>query len=376
MAHYTKVSYKKDELNLELAKLFKELLEKNLVNAILVPARQPAGVVKQTLVVDPEKIDHIDPFAPIVPVNSAKVVSSLTAKPSGKKIAVVMRSCEIRAAIELTKLNQVHLDDLLLIGMDCYGRYENNDFSKLQDQHVTSESFLEAAQTETIAINGIDVAEACKICEHPVADNIDIRLCVIGSETNSFGVEGLSDKGKKTLEAAGLLGKDAPGKRMEAVKTLTDKRTDALELKLEEYHNSINSIQALEDSLANCINCYNCRVACPVCYCKECVYVTDTFRHEGEQFLGWAQKEGALKMPTDTAFYHLTRMTHIGTFCVGCGQCTSACPNDIELTLAFRSAARVSQTRFDYQAGRSVDEQQPLTVFHDDELVEVTGQMK
>ena len=81
---------------------------------------------------------------------------------------------------------------------------------------------------------------------------------------------------------------------------------------------------------------------------------------------------GTLKMPTDTMFYHLTRMSHMSLFCVGCGQCTSACPNSIDLMPAFRTAAQKTQARFEYQAGRSHDEKQPLTVFENDELVEVT----
>ena len=136
------------------------------------------------------------------------------------------------------------------------------------------------------------------------------------------------------------------------------------------------SFDALEDRLAACINCYNCRVACPVCYCKECVFVTDTFRHNADQYMGWADTFGTLKMPTDTMFYHLTRMSHMSLFCVGCGQCTSACPNSIDLMPAFRTSAQKTQDRFEYQAGRSHDEKQPLTVFENDELVEVTGQVK
>lgn len=376
MTHFKKVSYQKAELNVELSKIFKELLEKKVVSAILSPNHQSPGLVRQTLIVDPAKTGQVDPFAPVVPVNTARIASSLTARPSGRKIAMVMRSCEVRAAIELVKLNQVNLEDVLLIGLDCYGRFENNDFSKLQAQKLTSESFIQSAQSDKVAINGFDVVEACKICEYPVAANVDIRLCVIGAETGTFGVEGVTEKGQKALDTIGFSGSDVPGKRTEAIKSLTDKRTNELNLKLNEYHKAINDIHSLEDSLANCVNCYNCRVACPVCYCKECVFVTDTFRHEGEQFFGWAQRHGMLKMPTDTTFYHLTRMTHIGTFCVGCGQCTSACPNDIKLTLAFRAAAKESQARFEYQAGRSLDEQQPLTVFHNDELVEVTGQVK
>ena len=154
------------------------------------------------------------------------------------------------------------------------------------------------------------------------------------------------------------------------------KRKDACDAALAQYRESTPSIDALEDRVANCINCYNCRVACPVCYCKECVFVTDTFRHNGDQYMGWADTFGTLKMPTDTIFYHLTRMSHMSLFCVGCGQCTSACPNSIDLMPMFRAAAQKTQGRFDYQAGRSHDEKQPLTVFENDELVEVTGQVK
>jgi len=376
MTNFTKISYKKDELNVELSKLFKSLLEKEVVSGILVPSKQASGLVMQTLIVDPANADQVDPFAPVIPVSSAKIASSLTSNPSGKKIALVMRSCEVRAMIELVKLNQANLEDVLLIGLDCFGRFENKEFFKLKDQDFSSEAFIKAAQSGKTKTDGMEITEACQICTFPVADNVDIRLCVLGTESDSFGVESITDKGEKALGEIGLTGNDESGKRAEAIKNIIDKRKAELKLKLDEYNEKSNSFKALEENMAKCINCYNCRVACPVCYCKECVFVTDTFRHEGEQFLGWAQKDGALKMPTDTVFYHLTRMTHIGNFCVACGQCTSACPNDIDLTLAFKSAAIVSQKRFEYEAGRSLDEEQPLTVFHDDEMVEVTGQVK
>ena len=42
----------------------------------------------------------------------------------------------------------------------------------------------------------------------------------------------------------------------------------------------------------------------------------------------------------------------------------------------FRSVAEKTQARFDYHAGQSLDEEQPMEVFYDDELTEVTGQVK
>ena len=42
----------------------------------------------------------------------------------------------------------------------------------------------------------------------------------------------------------------------------------------------------------------------------------------------------------------------------------------------FRTTAEKTRARFDYQAGRSLDEPQPMAVFKEDELADVTGQVK
>jgi formate dehydrogenase (coenzyme F420) beta subunit len=376
MANFAKLSFKQDEMNKRLSAFFKGLLENEAVDAVLVPMSQGKQGVRLTLVTSPEHTAQVDPFAPIAAVSGAKIASSLTARPSGRKVAMVLRPCEIRAVVELAKLKQVNLDDVLMIGMDCHGRYENTDFAKFQAEGGTSESFLSKAQAGQTATKDFDITGACQICEFPTADNADMRLCAIGAENGTVFVEAVTPKGEQALEKSGLKPGAAPAGREGAVKNLVAARTEARDKKFAEFRGETNSYEALADKLAACVNCYNCRVACPVCYCKECVFITDTFRHTGEQFLMWADQNGMLKMPSDTLFYHLTRMTHMSLFCVGCGQCTSACPNDIDLMPLFRTCADKTQARFNYQAGRSVDEEQPMAGFKSDELVEVTGQVK
>jgi formate dehydrogenase subunit beta len=78
-------------------------------------------------------------------------------------------------------------------------------------------------------------------------------------------------------------------------------------------------------------------------------------------------------MPTDTLFYHLTRLTHMSTACVGCGQCSNACPNEVPVMELFRSVAQRTQTAFDYQAGKDVDQKPPLSEFREQEFEEVVG---
>jgi len=376
MAKFAKLSFKKDEMNKELSRFFKGLLENGAVDAVLAPMAQAKKGVRLSLVTSAAHTAQADPFAPIAAVSGAKIASSLTARPSGRKVAMVLRPCEIRAVVELAKLKQLNLDDVLLIGMDCLGRYENTDFTKFQEQGGTSESFLENAQAGKTATGDFDIISACKICEFPTADTVDMKLGAIGAENGAVFVEAVTEKGEQALEKSGLKPGAAPAGRDEALKKLVGARTEARDKKFAEFRADVSSFEALADKVAGCVNCYNCRVACPVCYCKECVFITDTFRHNGEQFMMWADQSGMLKMPNDTLFFHLTRMTHMSLFCVGCGQCTSACPNGIDLMPLFRTCADKTQARFNYQAGRSVDEEQPMAGFKSDELVEVTGQVK
>jgi formate dehydrogenase subunit beta len=376
MAKFAKVSFAKDELNKKLSAFFQGMLEKGAVDAVLVPMAQGKKGVRLTLVTSPAHMAAVDPFAPIAAVSGAKIASALTARPSGRKVAMVLRPCEIRAVIELTKLKQVNLDDVLLIGMDCLGRYENTDFAKFQEQGGTSESFLENALAGKTSMPEFDIAGACQICEFPTADKGDLVLGALGAESGTVFIEALTEKGEQALEKSGGQAGGAPAGREAAVKQLVAARSAARDKKFAEFRADANTFEALADKLAACINCYNCRVACPVCYCKECVFITDTFRHTGEQYMMWADQSGMLKLPSDTLFYHLTRMTHMSLFCVGCGQCTSACPNAIDLMPLFRTCAEKTQARFNYQAGREVSEEQPMAGFKADELVEVTGQVK
>ena len=162
-------------------------------------------------------------------------------------------------------------------------------------------------------------------------------------------------------------------KRAAAVAALVQQRTARRDEMFAATHAATDNLEKLTAYLAGCVNCYNCRVACPVCYCKECVFVTDVFNHEPSQYLQWALRKGAVKMPTDTVFYHLTRLAHMSTACVGCGQCTNACPNDIPVMELFRTVAHRTQEAFDYMAGRSYDEKPPLSEFREDEFKEVVG---
>ena len=57
--------------------------------------------------------------------------------------------------------------------------------------------------------------------------------------------------------------------------------------------------------------------------------------------------------------------------CVGCGQCSSACPNGIPIADFFKAVGSKVQKLFEYKAGRNIDEENPQSVFKEDEFPEI-----
>jgi formate dehydrogenase subunit beta len=223
-------------------------------------------------------------------------------------------------------------------------------------------------------VDGIDLAPACKACEYPVAAGADVIIGLFGMDVdNQVLIQSQTEAGQDVLAQLNMPAIKAPAARQGAVDDRVKKCAAYRDEMFANTREATDSVEKISAYFATCVNCYNCRVACPVCYCKECVFVTDVFNHEPAQYLRWASRKGIIKMPTDTVFYHLTRLAHMSTACVGCGQCSNACPNDIPVMELFRSIAQDTQRAFDYEAGRSLEEAPPLSVFREDEFPEVVG---
>jgi len=378
MAKTVQVDVKDQDLLGALREFFKAVLELDDINAMSVPWRLPMkNMVMPTLITDPERLDGADPLSPAFPINSAKVISRLTRKPSGSKVAAVMRPCEIRAFIELVKLKQGRTEDLVLIGIDCLGAYRNTDYFSWVGEKIgeaTRKYYTSVLAGSGAAMDGIDSAPACQACELPIPSGADIAIGLYGMDTDRrILVQARTVKGEEVMAGLPFMEAEEPPSRQKAIDKLNAERTNHRDKMFTETHAATDNLEKLTAYLANCVNCYNCRVACPVCYCRECVFVTDVFDHEPAQYFRWAGRKGVVKMPTDTVFYHLTRLAHMSTACVGCGQCSNACPNDIPVMELFRTVAWQTQQAFDYEAGRDIDEKPPLTEFREDEFAEVVG---
>ncbi|RLC57166.1 MAG: formate dehydrogenase, partial [Chloroflexota bacterium] len=124
-----------DSTEQTINRLLETLLTSGVVDGLLVPLRTPDGRnAVPTLVRDPALLERAAPLAPVLPVNGATVLGRITATGAPGRVGAVLRNCELRTAVELSKVQQVLLDDVLLIGVDCLGAYGVEDYARLVEE--------------------------------------------------------------------------------------------------------------------------------------------------------------------------------------------------------------------------------------------------
>lgn len=414
-----------------IQELLGSMLDRQLVSAVLIPQEIPSGKnVVQTLVQDSAMLETANPLAPVFAVNSARIVAQMcvdqmTKAPSawngaqpeqgqaeqaeaptsennasdvqaeqtaeegqgdngqqtseqaqpapGEQsagteqerkagpIAVVLRPCEIRALVELVKLQQAILEPFLVIGMDCWGAYSVQDYAAKANKGSENSSVTAEFLKQVTAGNLPEaLCSACRICQYPAPTYADIAIQLIGEDINQqIGVDAPTEKGEELLNALRLEAAPQNNSREKALEKLKEQKKQLAEQDQIDFVETISSL---------CVNCKNCRAVCPICYCKQCVFDGDVFKYPLEKYITWSGKRSILSMPPDKLLFHLTRMSHVATSCVACGQCEAACPNGIPLGRIYQRISTAAQDALGYAAGRSLDEELPLTTFQEDEL--------
>ena len=371
MARKVVLEVKEGNLNQTLRGFFAELLTKGNLDALLIPLELPSKVnVVPTLVTEVEKLECAVLPAPVMTVNAARIISDMTKfTPSSKKIGVVLRNCEIRALLELVKLRQASLENMIIFGIDCVGTYSVSDYSKkVEKGESPGEAIINHFKKGE---EDPDLRQSCKICSYPLAQNADVVIELVSHDSEKeVGINVATEKGEEVLKGIELREDTDTEKREKAVEEMLARQAKKREEYFKENGSRFQGIDNLMLVFSPCIRCYNCRTVCPACYCKECFFDSPTFEMEADSYLGWAESKGAVRMPNNTLFFHLTRMAHMTTCCIGCGLCSEACPNDIPVAEVFQLAATEVQKDLNYIPGRSPDEELPLSSFREEELKE------
>ncbi|RKX71068.1 coenzyme F420 hydrogenase [candidate division WOR-3 bacterium] len=330
--------------NESLRELLRSLLEKGKVGAVFALTRIGSGY-SYTLITDPKLLDQITPIDPYMPVGGGKMLSRLTMiEPLTQPIAAVIRPCELRSLYELVKLEQANLDNLLIISLTCPG--------------VRPIRGLATDRGETLR-------ECCQICDRFIPEKSDLTLLCAGEDGNVSTILINTEQGERFLEGLPFDYVEAELKVPEGLKESRKKKRQETfsRLKPEDL-----GMEGLINIFGRCIGCHACGRACPICYCNLCYFDSEESESHPKELATDLELKGALRLPTNTIFYHLGRMIHVSLSCVGCGMCSDVCPVEIPVGTIFTRIAESGQKLFDYIPGRDLEEKLPTSTFKIEEL--------
>jgi formate dehydrogenase subunit beta len=344
-----------------------QAITKGCFDAVLIPVRaEGTDSFSYLLIRDEPLLKNAYPLPPIMTVQGAKAISSLTGHGKGKKkIAAVVRPCEARATVELFKLGQVDLDNIYLITIDCPGALPLADWAK--DAKKAEEVFAKIQKGEA----GESLRPTCQICDKFSATGAqDLHIGILGAKGGILLIPH-SPKGESLLDCLGVSAEADISGWKQTVKSLTEKRKAKRQKFMEEFKPKATGLDNLLNTFSQCINCHNCMRVCPICYCRQCFFDSPDMKFAFEDYLNRAEMAGGLKLPPETLLFHIGRMLHMSLSCVSCGACEDACPTNIPVAQVFSLVGNQNQEEFDYVPGRSREEPLPLRTFEEKEFEEV-----
>uniref|UniRef100_A0A7V3UZP4 4Fe-4S ferredoxin-type domain-containing protein n=1 Tax=candidate division WOR-3 bacterium TaxID=2052148 RepID=A0A7V3UZP4_UNCW3 len=359
-----------------LRNLYAQWLKNEQVSALLVPAVSATGVFAPVLFSDPEKVSNISPLLPVMSVNAASIVAEIAAEPATEsRLGVVLRPCEMRAVVELIKLQQIARDNLVLIGIDCPGTYKPGSISPelTASSDKLDEWINEFVSNQEQYLKDEHLRSACRLCEFPTPLIADMTIGFLGlNPRKKLILTVYTENGSRLLDGLEIEPtEDTNPERNKYLDMFVRTRQQQCEQKIADFDRVGIGYQNLVRYFAHCLNCHNCMKVCPICYCRECFFDSDVLKREQDDYVRLSRRKGLNRMPAGTLLFHLTRMNHMMTSCVQCGICEDSCPAEIGLSVLFKKVSRNAQAAFDYLSGRSLDEPLPLTTFREDEFREI-----
>ncbi len=353
--------------------LLKYALESGMVDAVL-------AVQKGYDIYDATPVFITDPAEVVKTAGSLhcgtlllpKLIKNWLGGANDMKIAVTVKGCDAKAMYELAKREQINLDNVIMIGLNCGGsvspvsarkmiadKFETDPDVVIKEEIDKGQFIIETAEghkgisIDDLEEEGYGRRANCQRCKTKVPRQADLACGnwgVIGDKAGKATfVEVCSDKGAELLDAAvkaGALATEDPipkgivirGKIENAMFKLADKYR---EKQFAELGESTDRLKFIMDETSKCIKCYQCIESCPICYCKEC-----------------STKKSHLVTPGQVPppfMFHLIRYSHIADSCINCGQCEELCAMDIPNALFMHSLQVEMEKMFGFTPGVNMD---------------------
>ncbi|MCE5338539.1 MAG: Coenzyme F420 hydrogenase/dehydrogenase, beta subunit C-terminal domain [Methanomicrobiaceae archaeon] len=357
--------------------LLKFALENDIVDGVLAVKK---GVdlydAVPTLITDPAEIAQTAGSLHCGTLLLAKLIKKYLGGAEDMRLAVTVKGCDAMGIYELAKRNQVNLDNLLLIGVNCGGSVSpvsarkmirekfgvdpddvvKEEIDKGQFIIVTKDGQHKGISMDELEEAGFGRRSNCRRCKMKIPRQADLACGnwgVIGERAGKATfVEVCSEKGADLLSRAAKAGAVATEPANPKGIEIRGKVEGAM-LKLGDkwrarYFEGLGSgkerLQKIMDDSSRCTKCYACIDNCPICYCVECSTKKP-----------YLVPPGVLPVPF---MFHLIRYAHVSDSCVNCGQCEENCPMEIANSLYMHALQTDMEKMFGHTPG--VDMELPV----------------
>jgi formate dehydrogenase subunit beta len=160
-----------------------QLFDRAGLHGIVAPLRHPGSAKVDTrFVQDAESLRHIDPFAPIMRCNAAKIVAHLAIENPCEQLGAVLRPCEIRALLELERRDPFDLSRCVIVGVDCVGTFPAEDYAARASfaggADALTQEVLQFARS--VGLGATRYRTACQMCDSHIPGEADVSLSVFG----------------------------------------------------------------------------------------------------------------------------------------------------------------------------------------------------
>ncbi len=305
------------------------------LDRMVVPTNGHAKDTGPHLIDDPDGLDNLNPFAPLMPINAAKLIPDLLKGDSPPQAGAMLRPCEMRTLIEMTKQNGFDTGNLLTMSVDCLGTLPMEEYQwrverKGSPKGLTQEALQFSRQGGIVRYR---YRSACQVCISPQATMADINIGILGLPVRQYAL--ITIQGQPLAEALNLSAMaedEIDAEMLEGHQRVTSRLVQRSENTRERIANGMaellpENVAALIDQLESCGDCSTCLDVCPLCDIHYPQRAEDGSFRESE-VMRWLIS------------------------CSGCGICEQSCPQHLPLTIIFNHVQAQLAEEFAYEAGR------------------------
>ncbi|HPK82367.1 MAG TPA: Coenzyme F420 hydrogenase/dehydrogenase, beta subunit C-terminal domain [Methanoculleus sp.] len=345
-------------------------LKSGMVDAVLA-VRKGADIYDAvpTVITDPAEVAETAGSLHCGTLLLSKLVKNYLDSNKTARLGVTVKGCDTMGLIELAKRNQVDLDRVILLGVNCGGSVSPVLARKMirekfeVDPDIVHKEEIDKGQfiieyegghagikIDDLEDEGYGRRSNCRRCLYKVPRQADLACGnwgVIGEKAGKATfVEVCSEKGANLLDAAIKAGAvmtepanpkgiEIRGKVEGAMLNLGNKwRKKDFGALASDLWGTIGR------ETGRCIKCYSCIENCPVCF------------PVAKDFKGGSRMIASGEVPPNPMF-HLRRFAHISDSCINCGQCEELCPMEIPLALFSHAIRTEGDSAFESKLGKA-----------------------